>query len=197
MAGIQGDALRTGGCDVPEVQDKHFFHPHRKCELYSTLLESWGYDPLPQYWEAPESPVSTPELYEKYRYILITGRRIPGFFHTENRQLPWLRELHRDPIVEIHPETAKKEGIQEGDSVVIESPRGQVRQRARLFEGMDPRIVSAEHGWWFPEKEDPEHGWAESNINILTSNACEHCDPAMGATHIRTLLCRISPEPRQ
>ncbi len=52
---------------------------------------------------------------------------------------------------------------------------------------MDPRIVSAEHAWWFPEKKDPGHGWAESNINILTSNAYAHCDPAMGATHVRTL----------
>lgn len=108
--------------------------------------------------------------------------------------MPWLRELHRDPIVEIHPETAEREGIDEGDWVVIESPGGWIRQRAKFFEGMDPRIVSAEHGWWFPEKKAPGHGWEESNINILTSNSFENCDPAMGATHIRTLLCRISPE---
>ncbi len=98
--------------------------------------------------------------------------------------------------MEIHPETARKEGIGDGDWVVIESPRGQVRQRARLFAGMDPRIVSAEHAWWFPESETPGHGWDESNINILTDNAYETCDPAMGATSVRTLLCRIRPERR-
>ena len=48
--------------------------------------------------------------------------------------------------------------------------------------------------WWFPENKYPGHGWDESNINILTSNAYEDCDPAMGATHVRTLLCKISPE---
>jgi anaerobic selenocysteine-containing dehydrogenase len=173
---------------------KGFSTPTRKFELYSTLLEKWGYDPLPQYREPLESPYSKPEWGEQYPYILITGRRLPGFFHSENRQLPWARELHRDPVVEIHPDTAKKEGIREGDWVVIESPRGKVRQRAKLFEGMDPRVVSAEHAWWFPEKKDPGHGWDESNINILTDNAYENCDPAMGATHIRTLLCRISAE---
>jgi hypothetical protein len=113
---------------------------------------------------------------------------------SENRQLPWLRELHRDPVVEIHPETAEKEGILEGDWVIIESLRGKVRQRAKLFAGMDPRIVSAEHGWWFPENKDPLHGWDESNINILTDNAYDTCDPAMGATNVRTLLCKIYPE---
>jgi anaerobic selenocysteine-containing dehydrogenase len=173
---------------------KGFSTPSRKFELYSTLLEGWGYDPLPQFREPLEGPYSTPELYEQFPYILITGRRMPGFFHSENRQLPWMRELHRDPVVEIHPVAAAKEGIREGDWVIIESPRGKVRQRAKLYEGIDPRVVSAEHAWWFPERKDPGHGWDESNINILTDNAYENCDPAMGATHIRTLLCRICPE---
>ena len=187
------DFLR-GEVQHMKYKERGFSTPTRKFELYSTLLETWGYDPLPQYREPPESPVSTPELAKDFPYILITGARSPGFFHTENRQVPWLRELHRDPIVQIHPQTAAKEGIREGDWVVIESPRGKVRQRAQLFEGMAPNIVSAQHAWWFPEKTDPGHGWEESNINILTDNSYESCDPAMGATSVRTLLCRIKPE---
>ena len=174
-----------------------FSTPTRKFELYSTILEKMGYDPLPQHREPPESPVSTPELYKEYPYILITGARPPGFFHTENRQIPRLRALHRDPIVEIHPDTAAKEGIKENDWVIIESRRGKVRQRARLTLGRDPRIVAAQHAWWFPENKDPGHGWDESNINILTDNALEGCDPAMGASNIRTLLCRIYPEKKE
>jgi anaerobic selenocysteine-containing dehydrogenase len=189
----QMDYLR-GEVVNQKYEVKGFSTPSRKFELCSTLLEDWGYDPLPQFREPIESPYSTPELYEQFPYILITGRRLPGFFHSENRQLPWMRELHRDPVVEIHPETAAKEGIGEGEWVIIESPRGKVRQRARLFSGIDPRVVSAEHAWWFPERKDPGHGWDESNINILTDNAYENCDPAMGATHVRTLLCKIYPE---
>jgi anaerobic selenocysteine-containing dehydrogenase len=183
-----------GELKYEKYKESGFSTPTGKFELYSTLLEKWGYDPLPQFREPPESPYRTPELFKTYPYILITGRRQPGFFHSENRQLPWMRELHRDPVVEIHPETAEKEGISEGDWVVIESLRGKVRQKAKLFAGMNPGIVSAEHGWWFPEKKDPRHGWDESNINILTDNAYETCDPAMGATNVRTLLCRIYPE---
>jgi anaerobic selenocysteine-containing dehydrogenase len=187
------DCIR-GEVNHQKYETRGFSTPTRKLELYSTLLENWGYDPLPQFREPPESPYSTPERYKEYPYILITGRRIPGFFHSENRQLPWIRELHRDPVVEIHPDAAAKEGIREGDWVIIESPRGKVRQRAKLFSGIDPRVVSAEHGWWFPENKDPGHGWDESNINILTDNSFENCDPAMGATHVRTLLCKIYPE---
>ncbi|MGD2186526.1 MAG: molybdopterin-dependent oxidoreductase [Desulfobacterales bacterium] len=182
-----------GDVRYQKYKDKGFSTPTGKLEVYSTLLENWGYDPLPQFREPPESPYSTPELFKDYPYIMITGRRLPGFFHSENRQLPWLRELHKDPVVEIHPQTAQKEGIHEGDWVILESPRGKVRQRAKFFEGIDPRVVSAEHAWWYPEKKDPDHGWDEANINILTDNSFGNCDPAMGSTHVRTLLCRIYP----
>jgi anaerobic selenocysteine-containing dehydrogenase len=177
-----------------KYRERGFSTPTKKFELYSTLLENWGYDPLPKFREPPESPVSMPERQQQFPYILITGARSPGFFHTENRQLPWLRELQRDPVVEIHPATAEKEGIEEGQWVFIESARGKVRQRAKIFAGIHPQVVSAQHAWWFPEKKDSGHGWEESNINILTDNAYKTCDPAMGATSVRTLLCRIYPE---
>ena len=135
------DHLR-GEIAYQKYKQKGFSTPTGKFELYSTMLEKWGYDPLPQYREPPESPISTPELLSSYPYILVTGRRLAGFFHTENRQLSWMRELHPDPIVEIHPQTAEKEGIEEGDWVLIESPRGRIRQRAKLFEGIDPRVVT-------------------------------------------------------
>jgi anaerobic selenocysteine-containing dehydrogenase len=190
------DCIR-GEVKYQKYKEVGFSTPTRKFELYCTTLERMGYDPLPQFREPPESPVSTPDLYRQFPYILITGARQPGFFHSENRQLPWLRELHRDPVVEIHPQTAAKEGIQEGDWVVIESLRGKIRQRAKLFAGLDPRVIAAQHAWWFPENKDPGHGWDESNINILTDNAYESMDPAMGATSIRTLLCKISPEKKE
>ena len=183
-----------GEVEYQKYKENGFSTPTGKFELYSTALEKWGYDPLPKFREPPESPQSTPDLYKDYPYILITGRRLPGFFHSENRQLPWMRELHREPVVELHPETAEKQGIRNGDWVVIESLRGKIRQRAKIFEGIDPRVIGAEHGWWFPEKKDPGHGWDESNINMLTDNAYEACDSAMGATSVRVLLCKVYPE---
>ena len=177
-----------------KYKDKGFSTPTRKVELYSTLLEKWGYDPLPQFHEPPESPLRTPSVHADFPYTLITGARQPGFFHAENQQLPWTRELHRDPVVEVHPDTAAKEGIVEGAWVVIESLRGKIRQRAKLTAGIDPTVVAAQHAWWFPEKDDAGHGWQESNVNVLTDDSYESCDPAMGANHIRSLLCKISPE---
>jgi len=176
-----------------KYREKGFSTPTGKVELYSTILEKWGRDPLPKYTEIPESPVSRPDLAARYPYILNPGLRIPTFFHSANRMLPWLREIRPDPIVEIHPETAAEHGIDDGDWVYIESPRGRIRQRAKLTNGIDPRVVVAEHGWWYPEIKDPGHGWDTSNVNILTDNSHESMDPVMGATNLRALLCSIAP----
>jgi anaerobic selenocysteine-containing dehydrogenase len=169
-----------------------FLTPTGKVELYSTILEGWGYDPLPRYQEPPESPISKPKLAEEYPYVLVTGARIPVFFHSEHRMIQELRKIHPDPIAEIHPQVAKKHRIKEGDWIFIESPRGKIRQKAKITTGIDPRVISAQHGWWFPELKGPGHGWKESNVNILTDDDPSGYDKAMGATNLRVLLCRIS-----
>jgi len=176
-----------------KYKERGFSTPTRKLELWSTILEKWGRDPLPKYVEVPESPYSTPEVAKQYPYIFNSGLRTPTYFHSAGLMIPWLREIRPDPIAEIHPETAKKHGIEDGQWMFIESPRGRIKQRAKLYDGIDPRVVTSEHGWWFPEIKDPGHGWEISNANILTDNAFETCDPNMGATNVRVCLCNIYP----
>jgi anaerobic selenocysteine-containing dehydrogenase len=147
-----------------------FDTPTGKVELYSTVFEKYGLDPLPYFEEPPESPVSTPEVAKDYPLILTTGARSWAYFLTEQRQVPLLRQINPDPLTEIHPETAEKLGIREGDWIYIESKYGRCRQKAKLTRGIDPRVVCSQQGWWFPEKAGAEPGlfgvW-ESNINLL------------------------------
>ena len=148
---------------------------------------------MPTYQEVPESPLGAPELAREYPLILTTGLRSPVYFHSQYRQIPRLREIHPDPIIRIHPETAQERGISEGDWVYIESPRGRCKQRAKLTLGIDPRVIMAEHDWWFPEEPGAEpslHGAFDSNINVLTSSDPPY-DPGFGSTPNRSLLCRI------
>ena len=83
-----------------KYKQRGFSTPTKKLEIYSTILEKWGYDPLPKYVEVPESPVSTPHLLKDYPYILNAGLRTPTFFHSANRNIPALREIRPYPIVE-------------------------------------------------------------------------------------------------
>jgi anaerobic selenocysteine-containing dehydrogenase len=184
-----------GSVTVPfkyrKYEDGGFKTPTGKIELYSTRFEEMGYAPLPYYEEPPESPVSRPEVAEDYPLVLTTGARIPYFFNSEHRQIQNLRKAHRHPTAEIHPDTAARYGITKNDWMWIETKRGRIRQRARLTTGIDPRVIAAEHGWWFPEEPAPEYGVWRSNVNLLTDNQPPY-DPAMGTYQLRALLCRVA-----
>jgi len=173
--------------------DKQGFNtPSGKIELYSSLFEKFGYDPLPSYVEPQISPVSTPKLAKEYPQILITGGKHIAYFHSEGRQISSLRKLVPDPLIEIHPETAEKLGIGEGDWVWIETPRGKgrIRQKAKLTRGIYPKVVHAQHHWWFPEEPGPEHGCWKSNINVIMPSDPPY-DRICGATPLRGYLCKI------
>ncbi|MFC1995902.1 molybdopterin-dependent oxidoreductase, partial [Chloroflexota bacterium] len=141
-----------------------------KFMFYVPAFEAAGLDPLPYYEEPLESP-STLELAKEYPLVLTTGARTWGFFHSEHRQIPEMRELNPVPVMEIHPATAQPLGIRNGDWVWIENSHGRCKQMAKLTPTIDPRVVHAQHGWWFPEKPGPEpslFGVWESNPNLLT-----------------------------
>ncbi|UCG11425.1 MAG: molybdopterin-dependent oxidoreductase [Deltaproteobacteria bacterium] len=173
-----------------KYETEGFSTPTGKVEFYSTVMEKIAYDPLPGFFDPPEAPWSSPDLTESYPFQLITGARIPFFFHTENRVEGPLRSKRPDPLVEIHPEVARVKGIAPGDWVRISSPRGSIQQRAVLTNKVPRNVIAADHGWWFPEDVDGL-GWDRSNVNVLTDNTSETCDPAMGATNLRVLLCNV------
>jgi len=184
-----------GSITVPftyrKYEDHGFKTPTGKIELYSTRFEEMGYAPLPTYAEPPESPLSRPDLVADYPLVLTTGARIPYFFNSEHRQIDKLRKAHREPVADIHPDTAQRYGIRNRDWMWIETRRGRIKQRARVTTGIDPRVIAAEHGWWFPDEPAPEYGVWKSNVNLLTDNAPPY-DPAMGTYQLRALLCRVS-----
>lgn len=171
-----------------------FATPTGKLELYSTVLDKLGYDPLPRYHEPPESRIGSAEVAKEYPLILITGGRFQPMYHSEQRQIDSLRQQHPDPIVQINPQKAIELGIEDGDWIWIETLRGRVRQRCQYFKGIDPGVIHAQHGWWFPELPGEEpwlHGVWESNINVLTSDDPEQCNKISGGWPLRALLCKI------
>jgi thiosulfate reductase/polysulfide reductase chain A len=193
--GITFEELKQKGyVSVPLKYRKYeksgFRTPSGKVEIYSSMMEKLSYDPLPYYEDPPESPISSPELAKEYPLILTTVGRSLFFFHSEYRQIPLLRKRHPDPLVEIHPETAEKLKIEDGDWVWIETARGRIKQKAKLTSGIDPRVVAVDHAWWFPEKTGPEYGVWESNANVLTNSAPPY-DPGSGTYQLRALLCKV------
>ena len=147
-----------------------FNTPTGRVELYSTMFRQFGEDPLPYYEEPQFSPVSTPEKMEEYPFVLTTGARTYCYFHSEGKQIPYLREMNPDPLIEINPEDALKYGIADGQWVEVASPFGKCVLKAKVSQIVKPGVVHAQHGFWFPEKDPEEPSLYEvwrSNINEL------------------------------
>ena len=176
--------------------DGGFDTPSGKIELYSDRLEGWGYDPLPTYYEPPETPFSEPDLSEKYPFILTSFK--PGSYrHSWGHQVGPLRSDNPDPLVIMNSETAERLDIKNGDWIYIETRRGRIKQKTKLMAGIDPRVIITEFGWWHPEKDilDSER-WERSNINVLTDNKTPF-NRAMGAANelgsptLRGICCNV------
>ncbi len=170
--------------------DGGFNTPSGRVEIYSSLCEQWGYEPLPVYHEPEETPLSAPELLAEYPLVL-TNSHEAEYVHSQDRYLDEIRALKPEPQVIIHPETAATLGIAENDLVYIESRRGRIAQRATLDAGIDRRVVSVGHGWWFPEEgEGTMFAWDRANLNVLTDDGPPY-SPEMGSPKMRGFLCRV------
>ncbi len=151
-----------------------FDTPTGLIELKSSIYPMFGEQALPYFKEPELSPYSdeiSEEVKEEFPLVLTSGGRNISMFHSEHRQIPSLRAMNPWPLVTIHPETAKKYGIEDGDWVAIENPVGRCVQKAQLQEVVDPRVVHIEHAWWYPEQEGEEpnlFGNWKSNANNLT-----------------------------
>jgi anaerobic selenocysteine-containing dehydrogenase len=170
-----------------------FNTPTGRVELYSTIYEHFGDDPLPYYEEPQYSPVSTPELCEEYPFILTTGARTYAYFHSEGKQIPLLRELNPDPLIEINPKSAEKLGILDGEWVNVENQFGRCLLKAKVTPIVKEDVVMAQHGFWFPEEnaEDPHlYGVWRSNVNNLIPH--KHIGKLGFGSPFKCMICKVT-----
>lgn len=160
------------------TEPKQIRTPSGKIEIYSKTLAEAGYDPIPVYKEPTQSPIQSPELARAYPLILNTGARVPEYTHWQMRSIGALRRRVPDPIAEIHPDTAKKNGIVDGDLIFVETRKGQIRVKAKTTEEIMVGVVNVLHGW-------------EGDANESRLTELEARDPVTGYTEMRALACRI------
>ncbi|MFR8008827.1 MAG: molybdopterin-dependent oxidoreductase [Gordonibacter urolithinfaciens] len=145
-----------------------FKSPTGRVELWSTVKQHLGEDPLPYYEEPRFSKRSRPEWIDEYPLDFVTGARRPTSFHTEHRMIDSLREIRTAATVEIHPATAEKHGIGQGDWVTIENPWGKCQMVADITPIVKEGVIGCDHGWWYPEDKDAElFSVRKSSINSL------------------------------
>lgn len=182
--------ILRGKWEYRSYEKNGFKTPSGKVEIYSEQLKEWGFQPLPSYQDPPEWELLSSE--ETFSYpLLFTSSKDAFFFHSAYRNLSFLRKYSPEPLALIHPETASRYEINDGDWIGIETKRGTIKQKARFDSEIDPKVIILSFGWWFPERKDLElSGWKESNLNILTSNDPPY-EPLLGTTNLRAVPCRI------
>ena len=195
-SGISFAALeRDGYVRLPEAplspETRPFATPTGKIELYSTVMEQAGLDPLPDY-VAPARDQMAPDDRARFPLILITGDREKTYHHSRFRDQPWAQKVSPDPRLTIHPDTARSLGFADGDWVQLEVSRGKGKCRVRLkySEATPPDVVNTGMGWWTPSAPAPDHAALDININAALAYEGPF-DPVTGSPDIRGLACRI------
>ena len=159
--------------------------PSGKVEIVARPLAELGLSVLPTWKELsaiPEIPADYP--------LLFTNSKSEIFIGTSYKGVPALRAMRPEPIVQMNPATARGLGLKDGDMVYIETKMGRIKQRLVFDPDIDPRVVFADFGWWFPEDPSGALGWDWGNINMLTSSDGP-VDPAVGVMVLRGVPCKV------
>ncbi len=180
---------------LPNGLYRGFATRSRRMEIFSSIIQDCGFDPIPEYQELPETILSDPEMAKEYPITCTTGGRFVPMFHSEFRQLGLgTREQWPWPVFTINRRTANELGIRDGDWCWIENKRGRIRQKAKLTTSIDRNVITVQASWWFPElpMTEPSLGgvW-ESNANVLTNSDPEAMDQACGCWIDRGFLVKV------
>lgn len=155
--------------------------PSGKMEFSSGVIAKYknlrGHDPLPLYNPPKHSAAASPELFEKYPFIISTGARLPMFVHTRMFRLPWSRALRPEPAADINPDDAARLGIKQGDAIKIRTPEGEITVAANISEMILEGVVSM------------YHGYKEADVNTLISG--DYLDPISAYPGFKSFLGKI------
>ncbi len=123
-----------------------FETPSGKFEIASSVLEEYGYDPLPRYVEPKESPASNPELAKRFPLIFNSGARHNVDLHALHHSIPSLAKERPHPTVMMNVVDAARRGIASGDKVLIRTTRGQVAMYAVVTDDIAEGAIRGERG---------------------------------------------------
>lgn len=161
--------------------------PSGKVEIVSEQMKGFDSSPLPLWEEL--SRFHAGDLTEDFPLLLTTrleeAYKLSGF-----KQLASGRKRKPEPTIEMNPDAAKALGIEAGEWVGIETRNGRIKQKLELDKDLDPKVVYASFGWWFPEESANLFEWDRSNVNILFDTKSE--EPATGTVEVRGIPCRVS-----
>lgn len=128
--------------------------PSGKVEFYSEQMKADGYSPVPEYIPVREE--------NEYPLIFVCGPN-HQFLNSSYANIPHLQKHEKKPIVSLHPEEARKRGIETGDQVRLFNDLGEISIEAHVTNDVLPGVALTQGVWWDNEKKN------QRSVNFLTS----------------------------
>jgi anaerobic selenocysteine-containing dehydrogenase len=154
------------------------------------------FDPLP-HWAAPVE--STASASEPFPLAAITQR--PMFmYHAWGSQNRWLRQIAARNALYMHPDTAARHGLADGDWAWLESRLGRLRVPVALHRGVEPNTVwcwnaiGKRRGAWALDPRAPE-GRRGFLLNHLIDDALPRSHRAAPAAQASTDAAHANADP--
>ncbi|MDO5117085.1 MAG: molybdopterin-dependent oxidoreductase [Eggerthellaceae bacterium] len=162
-----------------------FLTPSGKVELYSSVLEKLGCDPLPSYIEHKE-PDWDPA---GYPFVIYAGTRDDAAYNTNHHQIPSLRARLPEPVVFINPKDAESLNLETGSWCRVITNHGSVEMQVLADEAQPQGTLRIPHGWWKPElPQGLDNGLSGAvlyNDGVLFSGDDWNLDPVQGLPNLR------------
>jgi anaerobic selenocysteine-containing dehydrogenase len=143
--------------DAP-FADGNFPTPSGKCEFFSARLAAQGLDGLPDHvpnHEAFDSSLDYP--------LAMISPPARNFLNSSFVNVDSLRDIEREPLLEMHASDAAARGLQGGEVVRVFNQRGTYRCKVQISKRARPGVVNGLGVWW------RKLGLDGSNVNQLTS----------------------------
>ena len=137
-----------------------FATPSGKVEFWCERAVARGFDALPDYIEPAED---TRSLLAKRFPLAMISPPARNFLNSSFVNVDSLRATEGEPWLDMHPEDARRRGIEDGHDVRVFNQRGSLLLRCRVTERARPGVVVALSIWWKKLARDGK------NANELTS----------------------------
>jgi cysteine desulfurase NifS len=130
--------------------------------------------------------MASPQLTKQFPLVFNSGARPQTDFRSQHHGIKGLVKDHPEPTVEINSLDAEKRGIQSGDLVEVQTPRGVIPFQAVVTNDIVQGAVECSMGGGTPV--GPK-AWQEWNVNELTD--LQNYDEISGFPVYKALLCEV------
>jgi len=164
---------QEGGVVVDGIARVGFPTPSRKLEFFSKTLKDWkwpeqavpGYIRSHVHWSRVDRA--------RGEMVLLPTFRLPTLIHTRSGNAKWLYEISHSNPLWLHPEDARRLGIDTGGLLKVATEIGHFVDKAWVTESIRPGVIACSHhlGRWRLSEDAGGDRWSTALVRLEQTRA--------------------------